>query len=77
MLGATASMSHLGQSRHLGDRPTTSGLLPETDILSGGRYVSKVPTTATNLGNFDLLCRLIEPRVDLLPQQGEVDGLRQ
>ena len=30
-------------SRHLGRRPTTSGLLPETDILSGGRYVSKVP----------------------------------
>jgi len=36
-----------------------------------------VPTTATNSENFELLCRLIEPRVDLFPKQGEVDGLGQ
>ena len=36
-------MSALGQSRHFGRRPTTSGLHPETDIVSVGRHVSKVP----------------------------------
>ena len=38
-------MSALGQSRHFGRRPTTSGLPLETDIVTAGRHVSKVPTT--------------------------------
>lgn len=36
-------MSQLGQSRHFGRRPTTSGLPLETDIAKDGRHVSKVP----------------------------------
>jgi hypothetical protein len=32
-----------GQSRHFGRRQTTSGLPPEADIVTAGRYVSKVP----------------------------------
>jgi hypothetical protein len=36
-------MSELGQSRHFGRRPTTSGLPLETDIVRVGRHVSKVP----------------------------------
>jgi hypothetical protein len=35
-------MSEVGQSRHFGRRPTTSGLLLETDIVGAGRHVSKV-----------------------------------
>ena len=37
-------MSQLGQSRHFGRRPTTSGLPLETDIVRVGCHVSKVPT---------------------------------
>jgi len=33
--------SPLGQSRHFGRRPTTSGLLLETDVVRAGRHVSK------------------------------------
>src|SRR5947207_12469415 len=36
-------MSQMGQSRHFGRRPTTSGLPLETDIVGAGRHVSKVP----------------------------------
>jgi hypothetical protein len=36
-------MSQLGQSRHFGRWPTTSGLPLETDIAKDGRHVSKVP----------------------------------
>src|SRR5258707_12119401 len=36
-------MSELGQSRHFGRRPTTSGLPLEADIVTAGRHVSKVP----------------------------------
>src|SRR5882724_6912376 len=39
----TGSMSELGQSRHFRRRPTTSGLPPETDTVTAGRHVSKVP----------------------------------
>jgi hypothetical protein len=38
-------MTALGQSRHFGRRPTTSGLPPEADIVRAGWYVAKVPTT--------------------------------
>jgi hypothetical protein len=31
-----------GSSRHFSDRPTTSGLPSETDIVRAGRHVSKV-----------------------------------
>ena len=41
-------MSVVGQSRHFGHRPTTSGLPLETDIVGGGRHVSKVPRTDIN-----------------------------
>ena len=37
-------MTGLGQSRHFGRRPTTSGLPLETDIVRAGRHVSNVPT---------------------------------
>jgi hypothetical protein len=33
----------MGQSRHFGRRPTTSGPPLETDIVRAGRHVSKVP----------------------------------
>jgi hypothetical protein len=33
----------VGQSRHFGRRPMTSGLPPEADIVRAGRHVSKVP----------------------------------
>ena len=36
-------MSQMGQSRHFGRQPTTSGLPLETDIVRVGRNVSKVP----------------------------------
>jgi hypothetical protein len=36
-------MTALGQSRHFGRRPTTSGPPLETDIVRAGRHVSKVP----------------------------------
>ena len=36
-------MSQLGQSRHFGRWPTTSGLPLETDIVRVDRHVSKVP----------------------------------
>ena len=35
--------SGMGQSRHFGRRQTASGLLPEADIITAGRHVSKVP----------------------------------
>jgi hypothetical protein len=35
--------SAVGQSRHFGRRPTTSGLPLETDIVRVGRHASKVP----------------------------------
>ena len=38
-----AAMSGLGQSRHFGRRPTTSGLPLKTDIVRAGRHVAKVP----------------------------------
>jgi hypothetical protein len=38
-----AATSGLGQSRHFGCRPTTSGLPLETDIVGAGRHVSNVP----------------------------------
>ena len=38
-------LTALGQSRHFGRRPTTSGLPLETDIVRAGRHVSKVPRT--------------------------------
>jgi hypothetical protein len=38
-------MTAEGQSRHLGRRPTISGLPLETDIVTVGRHVSKVPST--------------------------------
>jgi hypothetical protein len=38
------STSEVGQSRHFGRRPTTSGLPPGTVILRAGRHVSNVPT---------------------------------
>ena len=34
----------MGQSRHFGRRPTTSGLPPEADIVRARRHVSKLPT---------------------------------
>ena len=34
----------LGQSRHFGRRPTSSGLPPEADIVRARRHVSKLPT---------------------------------
>jgi hypothetical protein len=36
-------MPALGQSRHFGRRPTTSGLPLDTDTIRVGRHVSKVP----------------------------------
>jgi hypothetical protein len=36
-------MSQLGQSRHFGRRPTTSGLPAGADIATAGRHVSKGP----------------------------------
>ena len=36
-------MSQLGQSRHFDGLPMTSGLPPETDIVTAGRHVSNVP----------------------------------
>src|SRR6266404_1121158 len=42
---------HKGQSRHFDRCPATSGLPPETDILTPGRHVSNVPTAeATRTG---------------------------
>jgi hypothetical protein len=47
--GVVAQMltSDMGQSRHFGRWPTTSGLPLETDIAKDGRHVSKVPRAAT------------------------------
>ena len=36
-------LTALGQSRHFGRRPTTSGLPLETDVVTNGRHVSRVP----------------------------------
>ena len=41
---AMRTTSGMGQSRHFGRRPTTSGPPLETDIIRAGRHVSKVPT---------------------------------
>jgi hypothetical protein len=40
------NMSAPGHSRHFDGLPMTSGLPPEADIVTAGRHVSKVPTTA-------------------------------
>jgi hypothetical protein len=37
-------MSAVGHSRRFGRRPTTSDVPPETDIVTAGPHVSKVPT---------------------------------
>jgi hypothetical protein len=49
----TAATTALGQSRHFGRRPITSGPLLETDIVRAGRHVSKVPEP-------DLICPCIK-----------------
>jgi hypothetical protein len=42
-IAAWSLKSPLDQSCHFGRRPTTSGPPLETDIVSAGRHVSKVP----------------------------------
>jgi hypothetical protein len=41
----------MGQSRHFGRRPTTSGPPLETDIVRADRHVSKVPITEVDCTN--------------------------
>ena len=48
-------MSELGQSRHLGRRPTTSVLPLETDLVRAGRHVSNVPEAEIAIASFDHL----------------------
>jgi hypothetical protein len=43
-------MSELGQSRHFGRQPTTSGPPLETDIVRADRHVSKVPIGDVSTG---------------------------
>ena len=38
-------MSLWGHSRRFDGRPATSGLPPQTDMVTAGRHVSKVPRT--------------------------------
>jgi len=63
-------MSQLGQSRHFGRRPTTSGLLLEADIVRAGRHVSKVPNPEV-VASFDHLVGAGQHR----GREDEVEGL--
>jgi hypothetical protein len=50
-------MSAKGHSRHFDGLPMTSGLPPETDIVTAGRHVSKVPIGDIPRGGYALIVR--------------------